>query len=72
MFEKLIQRELPNTVRQLYILAKRRQPQDCQGSPCPHRDKLRDTDMEWMHQLRRELSLLGVCDGKRNAVWRLK
>ncbi|HWR35882.1 MAG TPA: hypothetical protein VN622_08455 [Clostridia bacterium] len=72
MFEKLITDELPATVRELYTLARERQPQDCQSTPCPHREKLRDTDLEWMHQLRRELKVMAVCDGKRNSVWRLK
>ena len=72
MFEALIRQELPKTVRELYVLAKIQQPRDCQGLPCPHREKLRETDMEWMHQLRRELQVLAVCDGNRNSTWRLK
>jgi len=72
MFEKLIQQELPKTVHELYALAKERQPQDCQGPQCSHRGKIYDNEMEWMHQLRRELKILAVCDGKRNSVWRLK
>jgi hypothetical protein len=72
MFEKMIQQELPKTVHELYALAKERQPQDCQGPQCSHRDKIYDNELEWMHQLRRELKILAVCDGKRNSVWRLK
>jgi hypothetical protein len=72
MFERLIRQELPKTVKELYALARERQPHDCQGPPCPHRDKIRETDREWMHQLRRELKLLAVCGGKRNSIWRLK
>jgi len=71
MFEKLIHTELPKTVRQLYSLAQELQPQDCQGPPCPHREKVRSGDREWMHQLRRELQTLAICSAKRNGVWRL-
>jgi hypothetical protein len=72
MSEELIRRELPKTVRELYVLARQKQPHDCQGPPCSHREKIRRNDKEWMHQLRRELHVLAVCDGKRNSIWRLK
>jgi len=72
MFEALIRRELPQTVQALYTIARQQQPQDCQGPLCPHRDKLRPTDMEWQHELRRELHKMAVTDKKRNGTWRLK
>jgi len=72
MFEKLIRRELPKTARELYEIAKKEQPRDCEGPPCTHRPRISETDREWMHQLRRELKVLAECDGKRNSIWRLK
>ena len=72
MFEALIERSLPATVKQLYEIAERQQPNDWGGRPCPHRDKVRSTDLECMHQLRRELQKMAIHDGKRNGRWRLK
>jgi hypothetical protein len=72
MFENLILRHLPATARDLYALAQLHQPHDCVGGPCPHRHRASVTDLEWMHQLRRELQQIAVKDSlpKRNAVWR--
>jgi hypothetical protein len=72
MFKQLIRRELPKKLHDLYRIARREQPGDCLGLQCPHRDKLRPTDLEWMHQMRRELKELAVSDGRRNGMWRMK
>ncbi len=62
MFEKTIleacRRPGGATTHDQYELAMRRQPQDCTSLPCPHRDKIRATDLEWKHQLRREQHIL--------------
>jgi hypothetical protein len=72
VFEALIRAELPKRARELYALAKQRQPEDCPDVPCWHRKPQSPTDTEWQHQLRRELHNLAVSDGTRNGVWRLK
>jgi len=72
MFEKLIRRALPATVKQLYRMAKEQQPEDWGEQPCPHRQTISPDDLECMHQLRRELHVLGVHSGGQNGIWRLK
>jgi hypothetical protein len=70
MFEELIRNELPKTARELYTIAKERQPQDCQAVKCPHNSY----PWEWMHQMQRELHRIAIKDPspERNAIWRLK
>lgn len=72
MFEALIKRSLPAKVTDLYKKAKREQPKDWGGPPCPHRRKISQDDLECMHQLRRELFKVGTHTGGRNGVWHLK
>lgn len=72
MFEGLIRRGLPATVKELYTMAKKQQPRDWRGPPCPHREKIRPDDLECMHQLRRELHRMVVHTGGRNGIWHLK
>lgn len=75
MFRQLILDTLgegPNTTEQLYDAARRRQPTDCSGPICTHRQS--PSDMEWQHELRREQQrlkregLIELCDG----YWRLR
>ncbi len=72
MFESLIKRSLPATVKQLYELAAQQQPSDWGGPICPHRSTPSRNDLECMHQLRRELHILGDHTGGRNGLWLLK
>ena len=55
MFRRLILSALaagPKTTPDLYDLARLRQPDDCKGPLCAHRNS--PSDMEWQHELRRE------------------
>jgi hypothetical protein len=72
MFEELIRRHLPATVKQLYEFAEKEQPQDWGGSPCHHRDRIRVNDLECMHQLRRELQQIAVHSGGKGGLWHCK
>jgi hypothetical protein len=72
MFEALIKRSLPATVKQLYAIAAKEQPHDWGGPTCPHHSKITSTALECMHQLRRELWLIAVHSGSRNGMWILK
>jgi hypothetical protein len=53
-------------------MAKEQQPEDWGEQPCPHRQTISPDDLECMHQLRRELHVLGVHSGGQNGIWRLK
>lgn len=57
-----------------YELARRRQPNDCTLEACPHRDRIRPTDLEWQHQLRREQYRLKAKENKitlKEGRWKL-
>jgi hypothetical protein len=75
MFRRLILDTLsagPRTTEQLYGIARQRQPKDCIGSICTHRQK--PSDMEWQHELRREQQLLkreGLIE-LHNGRWKLR
>jgi len=74
MFEQLILEALaesPKRTEELYKLAKQRQPADCKGPVCPHRQV--PSDMEWQHELRREQQTLkhkGLI-GRQGSLWKL-
>ena len=56
MFRRLILEALTEGAKsttELYDIARNRQPHDCDGTPCPHRQILSSRDQEWMHELRR-------------------
>jgi hypothetical protein len=75
MFESLIVSTLksaPQTTPELYEIARKSQPQDCDKVSCMHRKKI--SDFEWQHQLRREQQYLkrqGIIELK-GGRWQLK
>lgn len=75
MFEALIVSALksaPQTTPELYEIARKCQPQDCDKVSCTHRKKI--SDFEWQHQLWREQQYLkgqGIIE-LRGGRWQLK
>ena len=71
MFRQLILAALrsgPKTTKELYSLARQRQPDDCEGPVCPNRD----SQGEWQHELRREQQRLKGLIELKSGYWKLK
>jgi len=72
MFRQLILDTLtegPRSTPEQYAVAMKRQPHDCNDTPCPHRKS--PSDQEWKHELRRNQFQLKR-EGRialRNSMW---